>query len=173
MLIQALGGPLNGEWLDVDPAHQVIMCPESRPSVRWSRESPDPIAEMPRDVTYTMDRFIVPGWRFPLWMLRAPGVRITQTWQHDHMPNPLVVGVCRCDVSGWPVKLDVARSACHLDHCPRHGRPMFEITAGALARATWTRIEWLAEQPFSGWIPFGYLDSGTMNADLKISDLWP
>lgn len=153
--MQAIGGHYSGRWFDVPKnSHQWVVPVPRLGVVDWSKGVElDPMAEVEiRTDTYTVERLVWPGFRFPIWVLVAPGVNLHEKWtEYDSSwPNPLIpVPLCRCeelDRTGAPWE-PVPLSACHLDHCPIHGRWTFPpITPMQVSIAA--RAQWLAEQDF-------------------------
>lgn len=139
--MRCIGGHAHDRWYDVDLRAGTIIVPEIR-EIRWFAEDAlNPTAEMPPVTLYTIERLSWPGWRFPIAVLAAPGVKITGHPEpyDSSWPNPLVQPDCRCNTTAlWRPP---TMSACHLDHCPEHGRwtfpPMTPLRVSLEARAAW------------------------------------
>lgn len=144
--MRCIGGHAHDRWYDVDTRSRSLIVPEIR-EIHWSAEDAlNPIAEMPPVTLYTIERLAWPGWRFPISVLVAPGVKITghPAPYDSSWPNPLVQPDCRCEeIEAFPpwVFGRYNTSACHLDHCPEHGRwtfpPMTPLRVSLEARAAW------------------------------------
>jgi hypothetical protein len=144
--MRCIGGPAHDRWYNVRHGErQWAIAIPLEVSMRIGRR-PDVLAEISFDQTvYSVERLIWPGWRFPLRVLVAPGVQIKGHPQayDSSWPNPLVRRRCRCNELGsWTVtNARVHSSACHLDHCPIHGRwtfpPMTPMGVSLQARALW------------------------------------
>jgi hypothetical protein len=145
--MRAIGGPHNGKWFDVPPGTTAYALPVPRPLRSFSPPA-DLFAfgEDPELVFYTVERLVWPGYRFPLRVLVAPGVKIQGHPEpyDSSWPNPLVPASCRCEKLAWTVALGRTASACHLDHCPLHGLWKFPPMTPMWVSVT-TRAEWLAE----------------------------
>lgn len=150
--LRAIGGPAHDRWFDVDLSlRRDLVVPVPRSVSYAAVELPDPAASLDFETAvYTIERLIWPGWRFPLRVLVAPGVKIKGHSQpYDSCwPNPLVPARCRCEeIDAFPpwVFAIYNTSACHLDHCPVHGRwtfpPITPLHVSLDARATWLDAE--------------------------------
>lgn len=145
--MRCIGGPAHDRWFDVDPPTRVLYYPV--PQVAWwTLEPTDPLDALVRRqvVEYTAEQLIWPGFRFPIRVLLASDVKIKGIWtEYDSSwPNPLVQPRCCCEeIPAFPpwVFGRENRSACHLDHCPIHGRytfpPITPITVSLNARTAW------------------------------------
>jgi len=144
--MRCIGGHAHDRWYDVDTRSRGLVVPEIRSVKFVAAEELNPLAEKPPMTLYTIERLIWPGFRFPIRVLLASDVKIKGIWtEYDSSwPNPLVQPRCRCEeIPAFPpwVFGRENRSACHLDHCPIHGRytfpPITPITVSLNARTAW------------------------------------
>jgi hypothetical protein len=145
--LRAIGGPAHDRWFDVNLNYPEMVFPLPVTACYWTDEPLDPLALPPVDrMVYTVEKLIWPGWRFPIRVLVAPGVKIQGHRQpyDSSWPNPPVPPRCRCEeIDVFPpwVFARYNTSACHLDHCPVHGRwtfpPLTPLYVSLDARAKW------------------------------------
>lgn len=137
-----LGGPWHGRFIEPDDRMTVSAPAPTRLDALPDGDAAEPDSlPLPRKVTYHRTRVLVPGWRFPLNVLTnwtaehaapdgvvLPGyvVGVPGECEPDHNAPPTP---CRCGrISAEQVIRQLTlghsapiRSACHLDHCPKHG----------------------------------------------------
>ena len=150
--MRAIGGVAHDRWfnIDLDRMDHVVVPVMPKPT---AFAVADMLAEptSPDRMIYTVNKLIWPGFRFPVRVLVAPDVRIQgHPAPYDSCwPNPLVSARCRCEEIGWPALLGTA-SACHLDHCPIHGRftfaPITPLSVSTAARDRWLAGRQAADQ---------------------------
>jgi hypothetical protein len=135
---------MHDRWFNVPSGRHEYVIPHPAKPIIWTDDPPDLTAGIDREL-YTVERLVWPGWRFPIRVLVAPGVKIHghPTPYDSSWPNPLVDARCRCVELGadlpWAAQYNV--SASHLDHCPIHGRwtfdPITPIEVSLEARERW------------------------------------
>lgn len=153
--MQAVGGPAHGKWIDVPRGRSAWKIYEAPVTTAWSLEPPTLLADSPRCVLYEVRKALVPGWRFPLKFLAAPGATLVladrqpEAWPNLANPDvrpPFTAGECRCqpDLHGRMTSGPLW-SMCHLDHCPIHGG-LGPLPEKWFAEAFGARAYWLGRQ---------------------------
>jgi hypothetical protein len=151
--MRAIGGPHHDEWFNVKPGwgqHLVVPGPRELRMFTGAFILDQTTGIDPGRIAYTVQRLVWPGFRFPLRVLIAPGVQV-----HGHpepydssWPNPLVPARCRCEeIEAFPPWVFARHntSACHLDHCPLHGRWTFPLLT-PMSVSVDARDAWLARR---------------------------